>query len=182
MFRKKNIVSLSKLIISLILCSVMLATVAFAETTTDIAMHLYTDPTDGTTFMLPDNWIEEISFQDGYNVVTTYTKRADRKVIFLHVSADDWENGKLYASSRKDYDDLMNQRSMLSMAFGFAKFEEVKFRGIPYFRYKSQESTWQYYRYHNGILHMFQFDVDTDDPYYAYFEAIMNSVVFSTIP
>ncbi len=181
-FRKKTIVSLARLTISLVLCSVMLATVAFAETTTDIAMHLYTDATDGTTFMLPDNWIEEISVQSGYNIVTTFTQRTDRKVIFLHVSIDDWENGKIYAFSRKEYDDLMNQQSTFSMTFGFAEIEKVEFGGIPYFRYKSQESTWQYFRYHNGIMHMFQFDVDTDDPYYAYFEAIMNSVVFPTIP
>ena len=85
------------------------------------------------------------------------------------------------AASRKGFDDIMNQKDIISQNFGNADIEEVQFNGISYFRYKPQDSLWQYYRYHNGYAHMFQIDVDVDDPYYAYFEAIMNSVVFPEI-
>ena len=156
---------------------------ASALTAADISLHPYTDSTDGTTFMVPDGWIEDTSPQSGFNCISSYIVRPDtgRKVIFLRVSMDDWANGRNYASSRTEYDNLMNTQSNMSMNYGWAKIEEVDFNGVTYFRYKSQDSTWQYFRYHNAVLHMFQFDVDTDDPYYPYFEAIMNSVVFPAI-
>lgn len=169
--------------IGLALLFVLLAPAVLAETATEIAMHPYVDETDGTTFMLPDGWSEDMSPQSGFSSVTTYIQRPDssRKVIFMHLSVDDWQNGQRFASNRVEYDNLMNSAGIISTNFGGVDIEEVDFNGITYFRYMSQESTWQYFRFHNGYLHMFQFDVDTDDPYYAYFEAIMNTVVFPEI-
>lgn len=157
---------------------------ACAETAvSSIPMHLYTDPTDGTTMMLPDGWTEETHSQGGYKAYVSWTQHegSSRDVIFLHLCIDDWSSGRTFFSSRTAYDAYMNQVSSVSAALGGASIEEVVFNGISWFRYYSQDSTWQYFRYHNGYVHLFQIDVDTDDPYYAYFEAIMNSVVFPEI-
>ena len=162
----------------------LLAPAALADAAEEIAMHLYTDDTDGTTFMLPDGWIEEPGSMMGVNSITAYTAYPglSRRLIFLHASVDSWASETSQMMSRTSYDQMMNQKATISSAFGNAEIEEVEFNGVTYFCYNSQESTWQYFRYHNGILHMFQYDVDTSDPNYAYFEAIMNSVEFPEIP
>ena len=131
--------------IAMVLILAMMIPVGLAETAEEIAMHPYTDETDGTTFMLPDGWIENMEPQYGFNSVVAYTDHVSsgRKVIFMHLSADDWENGQQYTSSRTEYDNLMNQLSIMQMNFGTTDIEEVEFNGITYFRYMSQESTWQ---------------------------------------
>ena len=167
-----------------VLLVVMMLSPAVAETATDIALHPFVDKNDGTTLMLPDGWTEEISEEQGIYAVTTYTEYAgkSRRVIFLYASIDDWETtGKQVASSRTSFDEYMNRKEIISQSFGGAPIEEVQFNGITYFRYQSSDSLWQYFRYHNGYVHMFQFDVDVDDPYYPYFEAIMNTVVLPEI-
>ena len=162
--------------LGILLAAVLACSVAYA----DIAMHPSTDVTDGTSFMIPDGWTEDNTPQQGYESILSWIQPPDstRKVVFFHISLDDWDNGKQYVSTRPEYDDLMNNKQTVSASLGTVDIEEVEFNGVTYFRYKSQESTWQYFRYHNAVLHLFQFDVDTDDPYYAYFEAIMNSVEY----
>lgn len=153
---------------------------AGAETATEIAVHPYTDETDGTTFNLPDGWTEGVVDIEGFKGVSSYTEDEDkgRRVVFLHVCGDDWDSaGKKVAANRKAYDDLMNNKDVLSRYFNNAEIEEAEFNGITYFRYQSDVSRWQYIRYHNSHIHLFQINADTDDPYFAYFEAIMNSVV-----
>lgn len=170
-------------LLAAVLLAVTVLAPAAAETATEITMHPFEDKNDGTTFMLPDGWTEQITEENGIYSIASYTDYAgqDKRVIFLYASLDDWETtGTKLASDRLSFDEYMNKKEVISQNFGGAPIEEVQFNGVTYFRY-ANDSLWQYFRYHNGYVHMFQIDVDTDDPYYAYFEAIMNTVVLPEV-
>ena len=146
----------------------------------NITAHRHTDEGSGVSFLIPDNWQEDTEVRDGDTYFRASVKHVltDGEVVFVYSSMDDWTNGRTVAGSRAEYDDLMNRISTISAAFNGAQVEETVFNGVTYFRYKPEEATWQYFRYHNAILHLFQFNAVDDELYAPYFEAIMSSVVY----
>ena len=168
-------------LLAALLLAMSLIVSAGAETATEIAVHQYTDETDGTTFNLPDGWTEDVVEGEDYKGVSSVIDddSKERRIVFVHICLDDWDAaGKQFADSRKAYDEMMNNKETISMSLNNAEIEEVEFNGIAFFRYQSDVSRWQYFRYNNAYVHLFQITIDTDDPYFPYFEAIMNSVVF----
>ena len=153
----------------------------------DISLHLHTDPHTGVSFGVPDGWKEETFSQNGYAGFDAYTnyegpsRSHGRYLIFMHIISDAYRTrGSRQFDTRQAYDEYLNQVPNIYQAAGIrnAPPMTVEFNGITYFAYDSGDSVWQFFHAHNGYLHMFQFDTGMEDPNFAYFRAIMNSVTF----
>ena len=153
----------------------------------ETAAHLHTDPRSGVSFMIPDGWTEETFRQGrfyGYDAYTRYegpSTRHGRYLIFMHIVSDEFSRGgKSRFGTRQKFDEYYDNPDTVYMLGGALRGDksQVEFNGVTYYKFDAGDSTWQYFIVHNGYLHMFQFDVNVTDPNYAYFVAIMNSVVF----
>jgi hypothetical protein len=161
----------------------------------------YTDPTSGMTFTVPANWVEEPMFKEREFIDVKFVSNLEEGLAIIFASEDMLSDGFLEESGVSGFEKLLVSRSnldnsMLTKADVAAMYGEsesavsmVTYGNKEYFIYETVQSGSAYgvtvkvpmtilVRCENGFMYMFQFCGTKDNPYFADFEKLVNSVKY----
>lgn len=161
----------------------------------------YTDPTSGMVFTVPANWVEEPMFKEREFIDVKFVSNLEEGLAIIFASEDMLNDGFLEESgvsglekflvSRSDLDNSMLTKADVAAMYGESEsaVSMVTYGNKEYFIYETVQSGSAYgmtvkvpmtilVRCENGFMYMFQFCGTKDNPYFADFEKLVNSVKY----
>lgn len=161
----------------------------------------YTDPTSGMTFTVPANWVEEPMFKEREFIDVKFVSNLEEGLAIIFASEDMLSDGFLEESgvsgfvkllvSRSDLDNSMLTKADVAAMYGESEsaVSTVTYGNKEYFIYETVQSGSAYgvtvkvpmtilVRCENGFMYMFQFCGTKDNPHFADFEKLVNSVKY----
>lgn len=153
---------------------------------------LFTDPDTGVQFRVPENW-EEAPLSEGREFLDAqFCSIHDSGLMIAYGSMDLWEMllpAEKAGISRSDFSTENMSESTAAALLGATSVKKISYHDIVYYMAEATTETEMYglsfsgtftclIRVENGWMYVFLFSGTEDNPHYADFEQLVNSVQY----